>query len=367
MSAGQGVHHQAMEGGLVMDDWDLWDELEEMDEFDELDEFEDDQTRLMRVSMALAGTVFLSDPQAHLADLESFQIDYLEPADWWSLVRLLDEVVDLDLLLTILYEVEEVLNLPGLPTELLEAPLAFLDACLAGDLPREPSGRRVGSRKLVKLTRQVLLLLNIWPDAARMAVRAWADLRRTEIIGPPPELYFYGNWSDLLLDAEELPPAVNGFSMMIALTLMRWPERGDGLPIPADFFDPLAYEEVLDAWESLPDSPPVTEEGAGDAEALFAQGQMAHVLAQLGSVGIMPSEEFEEEEDARAYSQMSRAMLWLHNQCRRCPKRDGVTCTVATGWHEQPVPLLETSAEIASTGRIAGCVKMDMSSGAPAS
>ncbi|MGD8463801.1 MAG: hypothetical protein PVI09_08020 [Anaerolineae bacterium] len=348
-----------------MDAWDLWDDWEEMDEFDEFGELEDFHNRLLRVSMALSELVFLSDPEAALADLDSYQIDYLEPADWWSLVRLLEEMVDLDLLLSILYELNDLLQLPGLPSELLEAPLTFLDACLVGELPREASGRRVGSRKLVKLARHVLPFLSIWPDAARMAVRSWADLRRTEMIGPPPELYFYEDWGDLLLETENLPPAVNGFSMMIAMTLMRWPERGEGLPIPADFFDPLVYEEVLSEWESLPDSPAVTEEGAGDAEALFAQGQMAYVLAQLGSVGIESSQEFEEADDARAYSQMSRAMLWLHNQCRHCPERDGVACNAATGWHEQPVPLLETSAEIANTGRIAGCIKMDTVSGSP--
>jgi hypothetical protein len=155
--------------------------------------------------------------------------------------------------------------------------------------------------------------------------------------------------------------------MMIAMTLMHWPERGEGLPIPVEFSDPEVYEQVLAEWEALPDSPYVTEEGAGDAEALFAQGQMAHVLAQLGSVGIMSSEEVEEEDDARAYSQMSRAMLWLHNQCRHCPEREGVACRAATGWQERPVPLLETSAEIASTGRIAGCIKMGTGSESPAS
>ena len=151
---------------------------------------------------------------------------------------------------------------------------------------------------------------------------------------------------------------MTGFSMMIAMTLMRWPERAEGLPLPFGFDDSELYGEVLDQWETLPDSPPVTEEGGGEAEALFAQGQLAHMLAQMGSVELVTSDEMAEADTDLAYSRLSRAILWIHSQCRRCPERDGVACKVASNWPERPVPLVDVAGEVANTGRIAGCVRM---------
>ena len=111
--------------------------------------------------------------------------------------------------------------------------------------------------------------------------------------------------SDLLFPPD-LPPAMTGFSMMIALTLMRWPKRAEGLPLPPEFKDLAMFESVLAQWEDLPGSPSVTEEGAGQAEALFAQGQLAHMLAQMGAVELLSSEELGDQDIGLAYSRLRR-------------------------------------------------------------
>jgi hypothetical protein len=149
-----------------------------------------------------------------------------------------------------------------------------------------------------------------------------------------------------------------GFSMLIALTLMQWPERAEGLPLPDGFEDPEFLAEVLDHWEALPASPMVTEEGSGNAEAFFAQGQLAHMLAQMGAVDLMGPDDTAEADLALAYSRLSRAILWIHNECRYCPERVHVACKVAASWPERPVPLLDVAGEIANTGRIEGCINM---------
>jgi hypothetical protein len=139
---------------------------------------------------------------------------------------------------------------------------------------------------------------------------------------------------------------------------MRWPKRAEGLPLPPEFKDLSMFESVLAQWEELPGSPSMTEEGAGEAEALFAQGQLAHMLAQMGAVELLSSEELEDQDIGLAYSRLSRAILWIHEQCRHCPEREGVACKVATDWPERPVPLLDVAGEVANTSRIAGCIKM---------
>jgi hypothetical protein len=149
--------------------------------------------------------------------------------------------------------------------------------------------------------------------------------------------------------------------MMLAMTLMNWPERAEDMPLPSGFLDPELYDDLYEQWEELPDSPKVTEEGIGGAETLFAQGQLAHALAQLGTVEGLDAEDGEDGEDgevALAYSRLSRAILWLHNECRICPQREGIACQAATSWPERPVPLLDIASEIANSGRIEGCVRM---------
>jgi len=334
------------------DEWDLEDELFWDDE-------ETHEDLLDHWAEVLADQFFLSDNE-YLPDAgDNYTLGFLEVGDWWLLVEQLDELADLESLVEQLVALDGLLRLDGLPTELLEAPLEFLESVLEGNLPKEPSGRRVGSRRLVKIALAMAQLVQDFPVAAQAAVRAWANVHRRLVA--PDRYDDYGNdepdLADLLFHPD-LPPAMTGFSLMIALTLMHWPERAEGLPLPPGFNDPDLYGEVLAQWEELPDSLTVTEEGAGEAEALFAQGQLAHMLAQMGTVELLSADEIEEADMSLAYSRLSRAILWIHNQCRHCPERDEATCQVAESWHERPVPLLDVASEIANTSRINGCIKM---------
>jgi hypothetical protein len=336
----------------MMEDW----------EFDALLEWEELEARefmLYEAAATLADLVFLSDNAYTPIDGENYSLGYLMTQDWWPLVSHLDEMVDLESVIELLESLDDLLNLPGVPSELLEAPLAFLLSVLNGDLPHTAAGRRVGSPKLVKIAQTVALLLRDFPDTAQAAVRAWADVHRYR----PVTLGVDEDFEDLgdLMSATDLPPALSGFSMVIGLTLMQWPQRAEGLPLPLGYMDPELYDDVLLEWEALPDSPAVAEEGTGGAEALFAQGQLAHTLAQMGAVEFMAGDEDIEHDDedlALAYSRLSRAALWLHDQCRHCPEREGVGCKVAENWPERPVPLLDVVTEVANTGRIDGCIKM---------
>jgi hypothetical protein len=333
-----------------VDDWDL-------DALSEWEAFEDYQTFLYEVADRLADLVFLSDNDYMPDAMEDYNLGHVVPESWWPLVNQLDEMLDLAGIIDTLEELDALLQFPGLPSELLEAPLSFLAGVLAGNLPREPSGRRVDSRRLIKIAQGMVRLLRSFPESAQAAVRAWADVHRGLGRSFPLEAFDEEDVADLLSSAD-LPPAVSGFSMMIALTLMRWPERAEGLPLPPGFHDPDLYDEVLVQWSALPDSPNITEEGAGEAEALFAQGQLAHMLAQTGTVELMAPNEIEDEDMTMAYSRLSRAILWVHNQCRGCSSRDGVTCQAAINWPERPVPLLDIASEVANTSRVEGCIKM---------
>jgi hypothetical protein len=333
-----------------MNEWgveDEWGWEEEQDYDDLLSEWTED----------LANRFFLSDND-YLPDAgEDYNLGYLDPDDWWSLVSQLDESVNVEAVIQLAAALDPILGLDGLPTELLEDPLGFLATVLAGNLPLEPSGRRVGSRRLVKIAQLVVQLLQQLPEAAQAAVRAWANVHRRFTGSHDMEGYDDEDLADLLF-APDLPPPMTGFSMMIAMTLMRWPERAEGLPLPPSFSEPSMYGEVLAQWLALPDSPTVTEESSGEAEALFAQGQLAFMLAQMGAVELMAADEIDEPDLALAYSRLSRAILWIHTQCRGCPEREGVACKVATNWPERPVPLLDVAGEIASTSQIEGCIKI---------
>jgi hypothetical protein len=335
-----------------MDDW-------EFDALLEWEELEAQEFILYEAAATLADLVFLSDNAYLPGDGENYSQGYLGTQDWWPLVSHLDEMVDLVPVIDLLESLDDLLDLPGLPSELLEAPLAFLLSVLAGNLPRTPSGRRVGSPRLVKIAQAIAHLLRDFPDTAQAAVRAWADVHRNQ----PGMLGFDDDAEELadLLSATDLPPALTGFSMMIGLTLMRWPERAEGLPLPPGYLDPGLYDDVILEWEALPNSPAVVEDGPGGAEALFAQGQLAHTLAEMGAVEFMaPGEDMEQDDEdlALAYSRLSRSALWIHDQCRHCPERAGVSCRVADNWPERPVPLLDIASEVANTGRIGGCIKM---------
>lgn len=331
-----------------MGDW----ELEELWEFDPEEE---DEELLQEVAELLGEYVFLSNDDPFLMPGQDYNLGHLSAEDWWPLVNQLDETVDLAQVAELVVALDELLALPGVPIQVLEEPYLLLERILLGDFPPQPSGRRVPSSKRVKIALLVVRLLNELPEAARAAVRGWASVYRNMIDPYGFDEFEEEDLADLLF-TPDLPPPMTGFSMMIALTMMRWPDRAEGLPVPSDFSDPELYEEVLGQWETLPEHPIVAMEGEGEAEALFAQGQLAHTLAQLGSEEFLPSDEVDEEDVALAYSRLSRAILWIHNQCRRCPERDEVTCKVATNWPDRPVPLLDVASEIASTGRIMGCI-----------
>ena len=333
-----------MEGWELADLWE-WDDEEDYQDY--LDEIADE----------LADRFFVSDNDYVPSMGEEYDLGYLSTEDWWPLVDQLDEMVDLENVLALAEVLDALLDLPGVPTEVLEDPCAFLLSALEGNLPPDPSGRRVGSRKLVKIAIVVVELIQEFPEAAQAAVRAWASVHRGMIVRTGTDSDDEAGLTDLL-SSPDLPPAMTGFSMMIALTLMRWPKRAEGLSLPAGFAEPEFYDSVLDQWEALPESPTFAEEGIGEAEALFAQGQLAHILAQMGTMELMSPEGVRDEELALAYSRLSRAILWIHHQCRHCPERDGIACQVATSWPERPAPLLDVASEIANTARIAGCIKM---------
>ncbi|MGD9047173.1 MAG: hypothetical protein PVF77_03920 [Anaerolineae bacterium] len=331
-----------------MEDW----ALEDLWEFDAEEEYED---LLREVAEFMAGRFFLSSDDPFPLAEEDDNLGYLSAGDWWPLVVQLDEMVNLEQVAELIVALDELLGLPGLPTEVLEEPYAFLEGILLGNLPPQPSGKPVPSSRRVEIALRVVRLLSEVPEAAQAAVRAWASVYRNML---DPYQYSGFDQEDLadLLSDSDLPPAMTGFSMMIALTLMRWPDRAEGLPLPAEFSDPELYEEVLGQWGELPDHPMVAADGEGEAEALFAQGQLAHTLAQLGSEEFLSLDDIDGEDAALAYSRLSRAILWIHNQCRRCPERDEVACKVAANWPERPVPLLDVAGELANTGRIVGCI-----------
>lgn len=326
-------------------------------EFEDLWDWEDQNSHelfLNELARELATRFFLSDNDFVPSDEDDYHLGHLDADDWWPLVNQLDGMVDWESISLTAAALDELVGLTGLPTELLEDPYMFLETVLEGNLPREPSGRRVGSPKLVKIALTCLKLMSQFPEPARSAVRAWADVHRSSMFPHFPDEYGLDDLADLL-DAAELPPAVTGFSMMITLTLMIWPERAEGISLPPGFADPDLYDDLLVQWESLDDNPAVTEEGTGEAEAFFAQGQLAHTLAQIGTIDPVSSTGTRDGDMALLYSQLSRAILWIHNQCRGCPERVGVACQVASSWPERPVPLVDVAGEMAGTGRIEGC------------
>jgi len=296
----------------------------------------------------LSDTFFLSDNGFLPIDADEYNLGFLEPEDWEPLVEQLDGIVDIDALLDIADTLQPLLQLPGLPTQLLESPLYWLEAALMGNLPREPSGRRPGSPRLVKIALAVTRLAQELPDTARAAISAWAEVHRRLEDRPS-----FGDDDEAEV---EMPPAFTGFSMAIAMSLIQWPDRGDGEPLPAGFDQPGVFEQIMDEWQALPDGLAEEMDEAGAAEALFAQGQLAHLLSQL-DVSNGGAAAGHDVEEALAYSRLSRAILWLHNQCRHCPERDGMTCRVAAGDLEPPAALLDVSGEIARAGRVEGCIR----------
>ena len=300
----------------------------------------------------LSDLFFLSDNDYLPIATDDYILGYLEAEDWEPLVNQLDELVDLDAILTLADQIQALLPRPGLPTELLEAPLDWLGSALEGHLPADPSGKRVTARNLVKIALAVIHLAQELPDTAQAAVHAWAEVHRAMLIYPSDD----EEEPDLedLMEMEDIPPAVTGFSMVTAMSTIRWPERAEGESLPPRRLRPTVYAELMERWEAMPDSP---VEEKDQTESLFAQAQLAHLLAQMDKASGV-DEEDQDADAALTYSQLSRAILWVHNQCRHCPERDGVACKVAVNGPDHPVPLLDTASEIAHTGQIEGCVRL---------
>ena len=327
-----------------------------MDEIDFDDEWgwdsDEDEDIVDEWAEELADRFFLSDNDYLPSATDDYDLGFLEAEDWAPLVGQLDDMVDLDAILTLADQIQTLLPRPGLPTELLEAPLDWLESALEGDLPPEPSGRKVGSRSLVKITLAVIHLAQELPDTARAAIQAWAEVHRgmlRSLFSDDGELSF-----DDLLEMEDMPPAVTGFSLVIAMSTIRWPERAEVRSLPPSRLRPEVYVELMSRWEALPDNQ-VEEED--ETESLFAQAQLAHLLAQMDKANSIDEEE-EGTSTTLTYSRLSRAILWVHNQCRHCPERDEVACRAAVDGPEHPVPLMDTASEIAQTGQIVGCIRL---------
>ncbi len=337
-----------------MDEWDL----DSMLEWDDEDEDEESETFITQVAVDLADMFFLSDNDLYPAAGDAYDMGRLDAKDWWPLVRQLDQLLDWETVLDLSDSTSALLPFEGLPTELLEAPLDFLGGVLAGHLPPASSGRNLSSRQLLRIGQLVVRVAQELPEAARAAARAWADVHRNRIEPSMVEALEDVDLAELLL-TRDLPPALAGFSMVIGMTMMRWPERAEGLDLPTDFLDPDFLAATLAEWEALPDSPAVTDEGSGDAETLFAQGQLAHTLAQMSPMGKLGPLPVEGEDKGLGYSRLSRAILWVHHQCRHCTEREDVGCLAASRTNVgQTTPLLDVASELAYKGRIEGCVKM---------
>jgi len=341
-------------------DWaefDDWENDEDWDEFGEDNSAEYWQYMLLDATMFLADTVFLSDEHSYPWETDEYNLGFVEPRVWWVLVEQLAQMTNLAAVITALEALEDLLPLDGVPSQVLEDPLGFLMVVLDGHLPPESTGRKVGSPKRIKIARKIVDLLLEFPESAQAAVQAWANSQRGPMLPFPLDMWSPAALKDLL-ETDSLPPPIAGFSAVIALSMMLWPERGEDLSIHPQQIDPSYYEELLKLWQDLPDSPTATEEGAGSAEALFAQGQLAHMLAEAGSIELEDGTPGEGEDFSLIYSRLSRAILWLHNQCRHCSERQELTCKAANGWTQRPTPLIDLASEIANTGHISGCVRL---------
>jgi hypothetical protein len=191
---------------------------------------------------------------------------------------------------------------------------------------------------------------------------AWANLQRHIRLMPLEELACEtcpaAPFCDELAEPD-LPPAVRGFSLLVGLSLMCWPQRAAGLPSDLSLeMEPALYTELMERWEALPD-----DEVSGP-EALFAQGQLAHFLSQVGTVKALGLDVGLDEQDTGAlYSRLSRAMLLIHNRCRHCEERMDLACQAVAGWEEGPCPLMDVAANLVMTGSLAGCPKVEQGGG----
>lgn len=337
----------------------------------------------------MADLFFLSDEVGGLDGTTPDDWIALEADDWLPLIGQLDILVDLDDLIEVSEEILNLVEWEALPTALLEAPLDYLEDLLEDYLePTGPSTLRQGSeqaslrtgepedwldgfglwegrrkdRHLLEISLAILRLGQELSEPAREAVMAWANLQRHIRLMPLEELACETCPAAPFCDelaAPDLPPAVRGFSLLVGLSLMRWPQRAAGLPSGLSVeMEPALYTELMERWEALPD-----DEVSGP-EALFAQGQLAHFLSQVGTVKALGLDVGLDEQDTAAlYSRLSRAMLLIHNRCRHCEERVDLACQAVAGWEEGPCPLMDVAANLVMTGSLAGCPEVEQGGG----
>jgi hypothetical protein len=322
----------------------------------------------------MADLFFLSDEVGGLDGTTPDDWIALEPDDWLPLIKQLDILAELDDIIEISEELLGLVEWEALPTAVLEAPLDYLEDLLEDYL--EPTGdledwleglglwkgRRRRDRHLLEISLVVLRLGQELSESAREAVTAWANLQRHIRLGPEGQLACETCPAALFCDelaAPDLPSAVRGFSLLVGLSLMHWPQRAAELPSDLSVeMEPALYAELMERWQALPD-----DEVAGP-EALFAQGQLAHFLSQVGTVQALGLDlELDEYDTATLYSRLSRAMLLIHNRCRHCEERVDLVCQAVTGWEEGPCPLLDVAANLVMTGSLAGCPKAEQGGG----
>lgn len=317
----------------------------------------------------MADLFFLSDEIGGLDGTTPDDWIALEPDDWLPLIEQLDILTDLDEVIETSEELLDLVEWEALPTAVLESPFDYLEDLLEDYLRPEElddwldgfglrKGRRKRDRHLLEIALAILRLGQALPESAREAVTAWANLQRHMRLMPSEELGCETCPAAPFCDemaAPDLPLAVRGFSLLVGLSLMRWPQRAAGLPqsLLAEM-EPALYAELMERWEALPD-----DEVSGP-EALFAQGQLAHFLSQTGTVEALGLDvELDEQDAATLYSRLSRAMLLVHNRCRHCEERTELACQAVTGWEEGPCPLLDVAANLVMTGSLAGCPKVE--------
>jgi hypothetical protein len=294
--------------------------------------------------------------------------------DWLPLIGQLDTMADLDEVIEVSDELLDLLEWEALPTALLEASFDYLEDLLEDHL--DPTGamedrldgfglrkgRRGKDRHLLEISLAILRLGQQLPESAHGAVTAWANLQRQIRLMPIGELACEtcpaAPFCDEMAESD-LPPAVQGFSLLVGLSLMRWPQRAGelahGLMLK---MEPALYTELMARWQALPD-----DEVSGP-EALFAQGRLAHFLSQVGTVKALGLDvELDEYDAATLYSRLSRAMLLIHNRCRHCEERADLACQAVVGWEEGPCPLMDIAANLVMTGSLAGCPKVEQGGG----
>jgi hypothetical protein len=323
----------------------------------------------------MANRFFLSDEVGGLDGTTPDDWVALEPDDWLPLIeQLYILVAELDDVIEVSEEILNLVEWDALPIALLEAPLDYLEELLEDYL--EPTGgpedwldgfglwkgRRRKDRHLLELSLAILRLGQELSESAREAVTAWANLQRHMRLMPSGEhacqICPAAPFCDELA-APDLPLAVRGFSLLVGLSLMRWPQRAAALPSGLSVeMEPALYAELMERWQTLPD-----DEVSGP-EALFAQGQLAHFLSQVGTVKALGLDVgLDEQDTATLYSRLSRAMLLVHNRCRHCEERIDLACQTVAGWEEGPCPLMDVAASLVMTGSLVGCPKVGQGGG----